>query len=152
MSGIAGIWNGIKWSGGMEIRQFRESDELAVVELWTTVFNYPAPHNNPAKVIRDKLALQRDLFFVAVEQELVAGTVMGGYDGHRGWIYSLAVLPEFRRRGMATALMNHVEAELRKLGCCKINLQILPGNVGVADFYNGLGYVIEERISMGKLL
>jgi len=138
--------------GILEIRPYKDSDEAAVIALWTTVFNYTAAHNNPLKAIRAKVAFQRELFFVAEVGGAVAGTVMGGYDGHRGWIYSLAVKPEFRRRGIATALMNHVEAELKKLGCCKINLQILAGNAEVAAFYQTLGYTIEERISMGKVL
>ncbi len=149
MIAIGEIWSG---SDEMEIRKYQPSDEQPVVELWTTVFNYPAPHNNPLRNIRAKLDFQPDLFFVAVESGTVAGTVLGGYDGHRGWIYSLAVLPEFRRRGIATALMNHVEAELKKLGCCKINLQVLAGNAAVVDFYKSLGWAVEERISMGKLL
>src|SRR5581483_7633004 len=100
----------------MEIRAFHESDADAVTELWKNVFAYPEPRNDPAKVIRDKLAVQRDLFFVAVDNGVVVGTVMGGYDGHRGWIYSLAVDPKVRRTGIGGALMRHVEQELAKRG------------------------------------
>src|SRR5580700_9355172 len=108
----------------MDIRPFRESDESDVVALWKNVFGYSASHNDPAKVIRQKLAVERDLFFVAEVDRLLAGTVMGGYDGHRGWIYALAVRPEFRRRRIGTALMAHVEQELAKKGCPKVNLQV----------------------------
>src|SRR5690348_10936116 len=96
----------------MDIRPFQEADETSVMALWTNVFAYPEPRNNPRKVIRDKLGVQRDLFFVALIDGVVIGTVMGGYDGHRGWIYSLAVHPEARRRGIGTALMRHIEREL----------------------------------------
>jgi ribosomal protein S18 acetylase RimI-like enzyme len=82
----------------------------------------------------------------------VAGTVMGAYDGHRGWIYSLAVRPEVRRRGIGTALMRHVERELARLGCPKVNLQVLASNVATVAFYRKLGYAVEERVSRGKLL
>jgi predicted N-acetyltransferase YhbS len=98
----------------MEIRPFHESDQETVIALWKDVFAYPAPHNEPAKIIRHKLAFQRDLFFVAVLDGAVVGTVMGGYDGHRGWVYSLAVNPDVRRQGIGTALMRHVEQELAK--------------------------------------
>ena len=77
---------------------------------------------------------------------------MGGYDGHRGWIYSLAVAPRFRRRGIGTALVRHVEKALLGRGCPKINLQVLPSNSDVVAFYRKLGYKVEERISIGRVL
>jgi ribosomal protein S18 acetylase RimI-like enzyme len=136
----------------MEIRPFDETDSEAVIALWTIVFAYPAPHNDPATVIQHKLAVQRDLFFVAVLNGALVGTVMAGYDGHRGWIYSLAIAPSFRRRGIGTALMRHIERELAARGCPKVNLQVLASNAGTVEFYKKLGYAVEERVSMGKLL
>ena len=70
----------------MEIRVFEESDQREVVSLWKQVFGYAEPRNDPATVIRHKMAAQRNLFFVAVADGRLVGTVMGGYDGHRGWI------------------------------------------------------------------
>jgi ribosomal protein S18 acetylase RimI-like enzyme len=116
------------------------------------VFAYDAPHNEPASVIRDKVAFQGDLFFVAVGEGEVVGTIMGGYDGHRGWVYSLAVRPAFRRRGFGSALVRHVERALADRGCRKVNLQVYASNAGVVAFYKRLGYRVEERVSMGKLL
>ena len=84
-----------------------------MIALWDVVLGYPAPHNDPAKVIRHKLAVQSELFFVARLEDRLVGTVMGGYDGHRGWVYSLAVSPESRRRGIGSALMRYVEREWR---------------------------------------
>ncbi|HLX60926.1 MAG TPA: GNAT family acetyltransferase [Planctomycetota bacterium] len=136
----------------MDIRLFQESDAPAVIALWKSVFGYSAAHNDPALAIRKKLALQRDLFFVAEEDSKIAGTVMGGYDGHRGWIYSLAVLPEARKNKIGTALMQRVEAALKELGAVKINLQLVASNVATVEFYKKLGYAIEERISMGKIM
>jgi ribosomal protein S18 acetylase RimI-like enzyme len=136
----------------MDIRPYHESDEGAVIALWTNVFAYPAPHNAPARVIRHKLAVQPDLFLVALLDGVLVGTVMGGYDGHRGWIYSLAVSPEVRQRGIGTALIKHIEQELAGKGCPKINLQVLASNAATVAFYKKLGYAVEERVSMGKLL
>jgi ribosomal protein S18 acetylase RimI-like enzyme len=136
----------------MNIRPFQESDESSVIALWTAVFANSAPHNNPASVIRHKLAVQRNLFLVALLDGVLVGTVMGGYDGHRGWVYSLAVGPQVRRRGIGTALMNHLERELALRGCPKVNLQILSSNAETVNFYKKLGYSVEERVSMGKLL
>ncbi|HET6324133.1 MAG TPA: GNAT family acetyltransferase [Planctomycetaceae bacterium] len=134
----------------MEIRVFQESDEREVVALWSQVFAYSEPRNDPARVIRQKLAFQRELFFVAVIDDKIVGTVMGGYDGHRGWIYSLAVDPAYRRQKIGTALVRHVERAIEQFGCPKINLQVLSSNAATVEFYAKLGYRIEERVSMGK--
>jgi ribosomal protein S18 acetylase RimI-like enzyme len=136
----------------MQVRVFQESDEQEVIALWSQVFAYPEPRNDPATIIRRKLAAQRDLFFVAVADSKVVGTVMGSYDGHRGWIYSLAVDPEHHRQNFGTALLRHVEKALAERGAPKINLQVLSSNAGAITFYEKLGYRIEERISMGKVL
>ena len=100
----------------MEIRVFEESDEREVVSLWKQVFAYPEARNDPATVIRHKMAAQRNLFFVAVADGRLVGTVMGGYDGHRGWIYSLAVDPAHRRQKVGTALIRQVERALVEAG------------------------------------
>ena len=86
-----------------------------------------------------------------VEQAVVA-TVVGGYDGHRGWVYAVATAPEQRRRGYARALMNTLEAALGELDCTKLNLQVREDNSAVVAFYESLGYAVEPRISMGKVL
>jgi ribosomal protein S18 acetylase RimI-like enzyme len=136
----------------MDIRPYADTDEQAVIALWRGVFAYEGAHNDPATVIRQKITVDRDLFFVAEIDGQVAGTVMGGYDGHRGWIYSLAVAPQFRRKGVGAALVRHVENALADRGCPKINLQVRASNAEVVAFYQKLGYAIEERISMGKIL
>ncbi len=123
-----------------------------VVLLWQEVFRYDAPHNEPRLVIDKKLSADDGLFFLALIESRVVGSVMAGYDGHRGWIYSLAVLPSFQKRGIGTALMHHVEKQLSKLGCMKVNLQITDDNDAVEHFYLVNGYATEKRISMGKRL
>ena len=136
----------------MLVRHFQDTDESAVVALWSEVLPDRAPHNDPLTAIRKKLAVDRDLFFVAVVDGQVAGTVMGGYDGHRGWIYSVAVAPSQQRRGIGRALIERLEEELSARGCLKVNLQVRACNEGVVAFYKKLGYSVEERISMGKRL
>lgn len=135
-----------------QIRPYRETDEQAVVELWDLVFHKPEPRNAPRLVIAQKLAAQRDLFFVAEVSGSVVGTAMGGYDGHRGWLYTVAVRPDLQGRGLGRALVRHVETSLRVLGCPKLNLQVLTSNARVIGFYERLGYRVEERVSMGKIL
>jgi ribosomal protein S18 acetylase RimI-like enzyme len=136
----------------MNIRPFQESDADGVTALWREVFPDDPPHNAPAASIRRKLAVQRELFFVAEIDARIVGTVMAGYDGHRGWLYAVAVSPRLRRRGIGGALVRHAEAALGALGCPKINLQVRASNAGVVAFYETLGYRVEERISLGKRL
>lgn len=108
----------------VRIRSFQDEDISSVIALWREVLSDTAPHNEPAQVIRQKIGAERDLFYVAVVDSTVIGTVMGGYDGHRGWVYSLAVRPDHQRQGVATALMAHLERALARRGCQKVNLQV----------------------------
>ena len=121
-----------------------------VIALWDTVFAYNAPHNQPSLSIDKKIEADDGLFFVAVADGQVIGTVMAGYDGHRGWIYSVAVSPAHQRQGIGSKLIIHAEHVLIDKGCVKINLQIIEGNERVTAFYQSLGYQVEKRISMGK--
>lgn len=133
------------------IRPFAtQAHRTQIIKLWQRVFGYESARNAPPFVIDKKLAAGDGLFFVAEVGGEVVGSIMAGYDGHRGWIYALAVLPEYRMRGIGSRLVRHAEEQLRDLGCPKINLQILQGNEEVQAFYCKLGYQTEQRISMGK--
>jgi ribosomal protein S18 acetylase RimI-like enzyme len=136
----------------MEIRPYVEADEAGVARLWREVFPDAPPWNVPEDDVARKLQVQRELFLVAVEDGKVIGTAMGGYDGHRGWVYYVVVSPRHQRQGIGTALMEQVEEGLRRLGCPKVNLQVRASNEGVVRFYEQLGYEVEERVSMGKRL
>jgi len=120
-----------------------------VVALWREVFDYPAEYNLPEFVIDRKIE-HDELFFVAVRQGRVMGTVMAGYDGHRGWIYSLAVSPTCRKQGMGSMLLESAMLALEQLGCFKVNLQILEENRAVRRFYEANGFAVEKRLSMGR--
>ncbi len=136
-----------------EIRQYDDTtDRLQVVELWRNVFGYETAHNEPNLTISKKIALNDGLFFVAVENTQIVGTVMAGYDGHRGWLYSVSVHPDKRLSGIGSSLVQHAESSLENLGCMKVKLQILDTNESTATFYKSLGYSIEPTINMGKLL
>jgi ribosomal protein S18 acetylase RimI-like enzyme len=136
----------------VEIRPYSESDETAVVELWREVFPDAPSWNIPEADIARKLTVQRELFLVATIEEEIVGTAMGGYDGHRGWVYYVVVSSRYRRQGIGTALMKRVEEGLMQLGCPKVNLQVRASNEEVVRFYKRLGYEVEERVSMGKRL
>jgi ribosomal protein S18 acetylase RimI-like enzyme len=133
------------------IRAYSDTtDRPQVVVLWESVLGYDAPHNKPALAIDKKLEVEDGLFFVAVEDGNIVGTIMAGYDGHRGWIYSLAVSPKRQRQGIGAGLMEVAEKALTEKGAVKINLQIVDGNESVAAFYKSVGFVVEKRVSMGK--
>ena len=123
-----------------------------VIALWETVFGYEDSHNKPGLAIDMKLAAPEGLFFVAVLDDAVVGTVLAGYDGHRGWLYAVAVHPQHRKQGLGKALVRFAEQALTARGCLKINLQIISDNASAAGFYESLGYAVEPRVSMGKKL
>ena len=133
------------------IRPFQTEDEASVVSLWQ-LCELTVPWNNPYKDIARKQKVQPELFLVGMLDSLLITTVMGGYDGHRGWINYLAVHPDFQGLGYAQHMMVNVESELRKIGCPKINLQIRSGNAKVMAFYQKLGFTDDRVLSMGKRL
>ena len=136
---------------GVEIVPFDDGVHRGqVVNLWKRVFGYPDQRNEPSLVIDKKVEASDGLFLVALDGGHVVGTVMAGYDGHRGWIYSMAVEPRRRRQGIGSMLLERAEGELRALGCVKINLQIFGSNESVAEFYRRNGYRVGDRTSMGK--
>ena len=89
---------------------------------------------------------------MALDGGAVIGSVMAGYDGHRGWLYSVAVQQTCKRGGVGTALVREAERALHALGCEKINLQVRAANEEVVQFYRALGYAVEDRISLGRRL
>ena len=92
------------------------------------------------------------LLLVASAGNEVIGSILAGYDGHRGWLYALAVLPAYRFDQVATNLVIEAEKLLADIGCTKINLQIPTSNARARQFYSVLGYATEDRISMSKRL
>jgi ribosomal protein S18 acetylase RimI-like enzyme len=135
----------------MQIRGYRESDEAAVVRLWTQC-GLVRPWNDPHKDIRRKLSVQAELFLVGVLDGGIVATVMAGFDGHRGWVNYLAVAEKCRRRGLGRALMQQVESRLKDMGCPKLNMQVRSSNGEVLAFYERLGYRQDQAISLGKRL
>jgi len=135
-----------------KIRKFQESDKATLTALWQAVFPDDPPHNEPSLVIEAKLAVD-DLIFIAEEEDgEMIGACMAGYDGHRGWLYAVAVSPDQRRNGTGKALVLFALQALKDLGCKKVNLQIRPTNTEVANFYKSLGFSTEDRLSMGTFI
>lgn len=135
------------------LREYNDAtDREQVISLWRTVFGYETAHNEPSLAIAKKIIANDRLFFVAEDRNLLVGTAMAGYDGHRGWLYAIAVHPGLRRAGLGSRLVRHSEQALVAVGCMKVNLQLLATNEATAAFYKSIGYAVEPRISMGKVL
>lgn len=133
------------------IRSFQISDEPDVIDLWHHC-NLVVPQNDPKKDIDKKLQVQPELFFVGVIFNRIVSTVMTGYDGHRGWIYYLAVDPDFQQNGIGRNMVEKAEMKLRKLGCQKINLQVRNSNKSVIAFYEHISFLDDDVLGMGKRL
>lgn len=135
----------------VRIRAFEERDTEQTVALWHAA-GLTRPWNDPYLDIERKLAVQRELFLVAVDAEEIVGTVMGGYDGHRGWLYYLATAGSHRGRGIGAALVTEVERLLLALGCPKVQLMVRPDNEGARGFYTALEYEPFDTWATGKRL
>lgn len=135
----------------MQIREFQPTDQEAVIALWIRC-GLTRPWNNPHADIERKLAVAPDLFLVGEIDGSIVASVMGGYEGHRGWINYLAVDPSMQRRGLGRQMMDAVEARLQARGCPKINLQVRDTNEQATGFYRAIGYAVDPVVSFGKRL
>lgn len=135
----------------IEIRSYKPSDEVQVIQLWADC-GLVVPWNNPHRDIQRKLEVQPELFLVGCFRGKIIGTVMAGYEGHRGWINYLAVHPDHQRTGLGRRMMHEAEILLRAAGCPKINLQVRRTNVKVIKFYRKIGYKVDDVVSFGKRL
>ena len=135
----------------MEIRSYQSGDAKAILNLWNAC-NLSRSWNNPQLDIARKLSVQAEWFLVGLINGDIIGSAMFGYDGHRGWVNYLAVLPEHQGKGFARKLMAHGENLLKAAGCPKINLQIRQSNIDVMKFYEELGYTKDDVVSYGKRL
>ncbi|WP_311879263.1 GNAT family acetyltransferase [Microbacterium forte] len=134
-----------------EVRAFDRADTESVVALWTEA-GLTRPWNDPRLDIERKLTVQPELFLVVEDEERstsarIIGTVMAGYDGHRGWLYYLATARSHRHQGIARSLVREAERLLLDMGCPKVQLMVREGNEEALGFYDDLGY---ERFSVSN--
>lgn len=144
-------------TAALVIRPFEREDEEAAVALWRDC-GLLRPWNDPHKDIARKLTVQPGLFLVALAPgadgvDVLVGTAMAGYDGHRGSVYYLAVAPGHQQLAIGRSLIAHVEQQLMAMGCPKINvLLVRTSNTVVVAFYEKLGYARDDALSLGKRL
>jgi ribosomal protein S18 acetylase RimI-like enzyme len=135
----------------MKIRKFEIQDEEEVIALWEEC-KLVVPWNDPKKDIQRKLRVNPELFLVGVSEDKIVASIMGGYEGHRGWVNYLAVSLSHQRKGLGRQMMEAVEVKLREMGCAKVNLQVRETNLEVIEFYQAIGYDLDHVIGMGKRL
>ena len=135
----------------LKTTRFNQQFQDAVIDLWKRC-NLTTPQNDPAEDIKRKLDFQPELLFVGLLDGKVVGSIMVGYEGHRGWINYLAVAPEHQRHGYGEKLVQKATEELKKIGCPKINLQVRRSNKEAIDFYKHLGFKEDDVTSLGMRL
>ena len=133
------------------IRSATDDDEPAVIDLWTRC-GLVVSHNDPGTDFRFARTGPSSDVLVALVGDRVAGSVMVGHDGHRGWLYYVAVDPACRLQGLGRSLVAAAEQWLVARGIVKAQLMIRETNGAVASFYERLGYDPMPRINLQKWL
>jgi ribosomal protein S18 acetylase RimI-like enzyme len=133
----------------MVIQAYTEGDRQAVIDLWHRC-GLVVPHNDPARDIDFCLTSGHGRIFVGRLDEELMATIMTGHDGHRGWLYYLAVSPDRRDQGLGRAIVAHAEDWLRGQGAPKVQLMVRDINTAVVGFYESIGYDIEPRVILAK--
>jgi ribosomal protein S18 acetylase RimI-like enzyme len=135
----------------LSIAPLEEADVAAVIALWQRC-GLTRPWNDPAADI----ALARQGSNAAVllgrDGDAVVASVLVGHDGHRGWVYYVAVDPQHRKKGLGRAIMAAAEEWLRARGILKLQLMVRPDNIQVQAFYETLDYDEQERVVYAKWL
>ncbi len=133
------------------VRPLTDADIARVVALWRTS-GLVVPHNDPVADIALCRRTGHGDILVALDGESVIASVMVGHDGHRGWVYYLAVAPDRRRQGFGRRMMAAAEAWLRARGVRKLELMIRNSNQAAKGFYSRLGYGEEPVTVMARWL
>lgn len=131
----------------MKIRKIKKSDWKKILELWQ---NIPGMGLNNIDDSKDGIIrfLKRNpkTCFIAEENGTAAGTIIAGHDGRRGYIYHTSVLPEFRRRGIATELLASAVDALKKQGIAKAALVVFSDNEIGNAFWEKQGFTKRSNL------
>jgi ribosomal protein S18 acetylase RimI-like enzyme len=132
-----------------DIAPLTESEIPAAAALWAAV-GLTRPWNDPIADARRALAGPASTILAVHRDGVLIGTVMTGHDGHRGWVYYLAVATAAQRQGVARRLMAAAEAWCAAAGVARLNLMVRAGNAPVLGFYDRLGYRQSDVIVLQK--
>ena len=135
----------------MIIRPFENDDRQAVIKLWRRC-GLVVAWNDPQADIDRKLRVDPEMFVVGIAGSRLVATAMGGYDGHRGSLYYLAVDLEQQGRGYGRKIVDFLADLLEQRGCPKLNIMVRSSNTRMIDFYHRLGFKTDEVVCLGKRL
>jgi ribosomal protein S18 acetylase RimI-like enzyme len=141
--------DGVQASEPAVIDEIQDADVEHVVALWETC-GLARPWNDPHRDVDDARRNPTSTVLVAREQHAVVGTVLAGYEGHRGWLYYVAVAPDRQGTGLGRQLVAAAEDWLRGAGAHKVRLMVRTTNTGVLGFYASLGYADAECTVLGR--
>lgn len=133
------------------IRHAEDGDVPALVALWERT-GLTRPWNDPHADIALARRGPHSTILVADAANVLLGSVMVGHDGHRGWVYYLAVEPDRQREGLGSLLLTAAEDWLRARAVPKLMLLVRPDNADVRAFYHAEGFIEEPRIIFSKRL
>ena len=134
---------------GVSVRAATAADREATVALWDAA-GLTRPWNDPRADFDLALATPTSTVLLAEDDDALNGSVMVGFDGHRGWVYYLATAPDRRGQGIGRALMTAAEDWLKALGSPKIQLMVRGDNAVARGFYDALGYELQDVVTLGK--
>jgi ribosomal protein S18 acetylase RimI-like enzyme len=135
----------------LSVAPIEDSDVAAVVELWQRC-DLTRPWNDPAADIALARRGPNSTILIGRNDETIVATAMVGHEGHRGWVYYVAVDPDHRGKEYGRAIMNAAEDWLRQAGIAKLQLLVRPDNTKVQAFYESIGYDEQERVMYAKWL
>ncbi|SDT53001.1 GNAT family acetyltransferase [Bradyrhizobium canariense] len=138
-------------AAALSIAPIADADIAAVVALWQAC-GLTRPWNDPAADIALARRGPNATVLIGRDGEAIVATAMVGHDGHRGWVYYVAVDPDRRAQGHGRAMMNAAEAWLRGAGIAKLQLLVRRENAKAGAFYQSLGYAEAETIVFAKWL
>ncbi|MEU2200784.1 GNAT family acetyltransferase [Isoptericola sp. NPDC019482] len=130
-------------------REIADGDVEQVVALWEAC-GLTRPWNDPRLDVADARRTPTSTVLVGVSGGQVVSSAVAGYDGHRGWLYYVAVDPQHQGGGLGRATVGAAEEWLRRQGVRKVRLMVRHGNERVLGFYDGLGYTDSECVVLGR--
>ena len=138
-------------ASALSITPIEDADVIEVVGLWERC-GLTRPWNEPAADIALARKGENATILVGREYGAIVATALIGHDGHRGWVYYVAVEPAYQKKGFGRIIMGAAEEWLRDAGVAKMQLMVRPENTGVRAFYESIGYGEQPRVLFAKWL
>jgi ribosomal protein S18 acetylase RimI-like enzyme len=136
---------------GLAVTPIADADVPAVITLWERC-GLTRPWNDPGSDIAFARKGENATILIGRNDNTMVATAMVGHDGHRGWVYYVAVDPDVQGKDFGRAIMAAAEDWLRGQGVVKAMLMVRPDNTKVKAFYDRLGYETQERVIYAKWL